>query len=408
MRDSKEIEKVLGTYPAQRYADCLADWDWHKHDVFDESIRPKDKVIVRDERWEDGRFIPAELADMEVNRLAYPFEVDIVNKHTAFTVGREPRLVCEPSTPTERAMLEALEQVGHNNKLKYVNKREVRSWLSETMVGEYWWMDEGELKVKVWSPFRGDKIIPVNDEHDKLSEVYRFYTTRDDKGNEVENVTAIDIAKVETYRKDGSEWTLVQEFAHGFNKIPFIYMTRPTPLCDNIRTFRNRLEMVLSNSADCNDYHYAPKQVVTGDISVANPNPKGRGKTIKLENGASIEYLTWQQSPEVMQTEVKILTDAIYAITNTPQMTPEAISSTGATSGEAFKYVFAGINIAVQEHEEVVGEFLQRRINFLLHALAVSQPKLKDAEGMTIQPVLQPYVVAEEEPTESKHPEEKQ
>ena len=170
-------------------------------------------------------------------------------------------------------------------------------------------------------------------------------------------------------------------------------MDRDKPLCDLIKTLRSRIEMVWSNSADCNDYHYAPKQIITGDIEVMNSNPTGRHKTIKLENGGDIKMLTWDQSSEMVATEVEKLEETAYQIMNTPRMSPKEISSTGATSGEAFKYVFAGIRLAVEAHEEDVGEYLQRRVNFLLHALSKIHPELSEAEGMRVSPRLVPYQV---------------
>ena len=136
-----DIKKAYSSYNARKYEAYRRQWEWQKHDVFDESIRPRDKVMVRDERWEDGKLIPAILKDMEVNRIAYPMEQDIVQKHTTFTVGREPLLDCTPTTPAERQMLQLLTEVGHDTKLKYHNRRVVTSWLSECMVAEYWWVD---------------------------------------------------------------------------------------------------------------------------------------------------------------------------------------------------------------------------------------------------------------------------
>ena len=103
--------------------------------------------------------------------------------------------------------------------------------------------------------------------------------------------------------------------------------------------------------------------------------------------------LTWDQSSEMVTAEVEKLEETAYQIMNTPRMSPKEISSTGATSGEAFKYVFTGIRLAVEAHEEDVGEYLQRRVNFLLHALSKIHPELSEAEGMRVSPRLVPYQV---------------
>lgn len=392
-----DIKKAYNSYNTKKYQECFEAWDLGSHEVFNKSVRPDDKIMVRDEHWEDGKLIPAVLEDMEVNRIGYPMEQDIVRKHTTFTVGREPSLDCHPKTASESRMLEYLREVSHDNKLKYHNKRVVTSWLSECMVAEYWWVDPEtrELKVELWSPFRGDKLVPEKDSRGKLVSFYRFYITKDADGREQQWGCHITPTEVQTYLLVRSEWVLQRDksFLHGFEKIPVVYMDRDKPLCDMIKTLRSRIEMVWSNSADCNDYHYAPKQIITGDIEVMNSNPTGRHKTIKLENGGDIKMLTWDQSSEMVTAEVEKLEETAYQIMNTPRMSPKEISSTGATSGEAFKYVFAGIRLAVETHEEDVGEYLQRRVNFLLHALSKIHPELSEAEGMRVSPILVPYQV---------------
>lgn len=392
-----DIKKAYNSYNTKKYQECFEAWDLGSHEVFNKSVRPDDKIMVRDEHWEDGKLIPAVLEDMEVNRIGYPMEQDIVRKHTTFTVGKEPVLDCQPKTAAESRMLEYLREVSHDNKLKYHNKRVVTSWLSECMVAEYWWVDPEtrELKVELWSPFRGDKLVPEKDSRGKLVSFYRFYITKDADGREQQWGCHITPTEVQTYLLVRSEWVLQRDksFLHGFEKIPVVYMDRAKPLCDVIKTLRSRIEMVWSNSADCNDYHYAPKQIITGDIEVMNSNPTGRHKTIKLENGGNIKMLTWDQSSEMVTAEVEKLEETAYQIMNTPRMSPKEISSTGATSGEAFKYVFAGIRLAVESHEEDVGEYLQRRVNFLLHALSKIHPELSDAEGMRVSPILVPYQV---------------
>lgn len=401
MNDDK-IKKAFDSYRAKDYHQWQKDWDYKLHDVMNESIRPKEKVVVRDETFDaNGNPVPAVLEDMEVNRITVPLEQEIVNKHTSFTVGREPELLAEPATPEEQAMLTKVQRVQHDNKILFHNKRCVRAWLSETMVSEYWWVDKEskELKVDIWSPFRGDRLVPQHDSKGSLVGFYRFYELPDPEreGQKVQHAMYINATSVTNYIQErGNEWQEVSAFAHGFAKLPLIYMSRPKPLCDPIRTIRNRIEFTLSNFADCNDYHYAPKLVIRADdFKVHNNNPKGRDKKIVIQGDGDVRYLTWQQSPEVLKVEVEGLLDMAYALTNTPRTSPREISSAGAVSGEAFKYIFVGTNLAVRDHEEVVGEYLQRRINFLLHALATIHPELASAEEMMITPKITPYTLEE-------------
>ena len=66
-----------------------------------------------------------------------------------------------------------------------------------------------------------------------------------------------------------------------------------------------------------------------------------------------LKYLIslWQQSPDMAKLEVDNLTSRCYALTNTPQITFEALQGLGNTlSGKAFKFMFMGTHMAVSNH----------------------------------------------------------
>lgn len=74
---------------------------------------------------------------VKANRIPLPIEQDQVNIHTAFTVGTGPTVKCDTEDPGELNLLSALKFTLKKNFIKYANKQEVRSWLSEQEVAEY-------------------------------------------------------------------------------------------------------------------------------------------------------------------------------------------------------------------------------------------------------------------------------
>ena len=191
-----------------------------------------------------------------------------------------------------------------------------------------------------------------------------------------------------------SNGTQIEQYPHGFSKIPVIYMKRERPLCDKIRTLRNRLEVLLSNFADCLDYNFYPKMVASGEV-VGVRNKGMTSEIIQLENDAQVSYLTWQQSPDMAKLEFDNLTSRCYALTNTPQITFEALQGLGNTlSGKAFKFMFMGTHMAVSNHAETIEEFLQRRINFLLSAIGSLIPKYAPvAKRLQVNIEIVPYMI---------------
>lgn len=392
----KELTKNASHRPSTEA--LLSDWDYTRHDVFNDQIRKKRKVQIEAEELNPDGSIRKQAVFKweEVNRIGLPLEQDITNIHTAFSVGTPPKITCEPQNDSEKELYNELLSLHKKNKLRYENKRLVRSWFSECEVAEYWYgrTDEetGKIRLKsvIWSPFRGDTFFPYHDEYGDLIAFTRQYISKDEKGNAIQKYMVIDKNNVTIYANNEQ----IDQYPHHFGKIPVIYMKREKPLCDKIRTLRNRLEMLLSNFADCLDYNFFPKMMASGQI-IGRSEKGTTGEIIELKEGANVSYLTWQQSPDMAKLEFENLTSRCYSLTNTPQISFEALQGMGtALSGRAFKFMFMGTHIAVSNHAEIIEEFLQRRINFLISALASTQPQLKTAsETIEVNIEIVPYMI---------------
>lgn len=400
----------------------MADWDPMLHDVMDKVKRPDAiKVIQEEKRGPDGRVIQMEItAPDPVNRIPIPLEQDITNIHTAFTVGTEPKLTCETDNDTEKELFAVVKQIDRKNKTKYHNKKVVRSWLSETEVAEYWYTveDKGfwrlifnrikkaigkeatpdrKFKCAIWSPFRGDKLYPFFDETGDYKALSREYMVK--KSATLMETYFMTITDTDVYtwkQSTGAGWEVVDKstFNHKFPKNPTIYTWRPYALCRNIKPIRERIETLNSNYADCIDYNFAPKLIAEGRISGIR-NKDSRGGIVETEKGGKLYYLSWQQTPEAAKLEYDNLTEQAYAQTNTPRISFENLKGAGsALSGVAFKYAFMGAHMAVSNHAEVIGEFLQRRYNFLVSAIGSVNKKYEQvSQDIDIDVEIVPYMI---------------
>ena len=395
------------------------DWNPNRHEIItDEEKYPKIKVTLKPEKkYTDPttgkeHTEPEQKKLVDPNRIALPIEQDIVNIQTAFTVGTEPLLDCKPDE-SEEGLLTALKQVFKKNKIKYQNKRAVRSWLAEQEVAEYWYvvkddgfweklkrkvagifgksMPEYRLKSVLWSPFRGDKLYPFFDDNGDLVALSREYKKKDLDDREI--LCFMTITQDSVFQWEMSNgWKEVSAFRHGFNKMPVIYMYRPEAYCEKIKTLRIRLEKLLSNYADCIDYHFFPILMLFGDVQQLSGEFKNR--VVELTGmSADARYLTWQQVPDTIKFEAETLLSQIYGLTNTPRISFDSLKGTGnAVSGVAFDYVFMSTHLNVENLNESVGEFMQRRVNFLVSALGSLNSSLAEAaETIDIDLQMQPY-----------------
>jgi len=398
-----------------------AEWDPALHDVMNKSIRKKRKVLVSEATTnDDGKKIPAKYEYEEVNRIAIPFQQDIVNIHTAFTVGREPELDCETNNEDEDIVFMVVRAIEKDNKLKYVNKRAVRAWLAETEVAEYWYASEdigfwkrieakakkagktykkkGEakykLKCKLFSPFLGDTLYPIFDAMDNMIVFSREYKRKENNAEVIYFQTITD-QFVHVYKQDGASWVLdtTQSFNHSFGKLPVMYNPRKDgPIYKIVSPIIKRVENMLSDFAECIDHHFFPKTIIKGDI--VGIQAAERSQTVKLDGDAEITKLTWQQAPDNIKLELDIDFRQIYSRTQTPDVSFENLKGIGIQSGVAFKYVYMGAHMAVENHAEDVELYLQRRYNFLVHATGKLNTAYEEAsETIEITPKIIPYMI---------------
>lgn len=390
--------------------------------MVDKEKYPDRKVLEKeakkhfDEKTGKTYEIEAKYKTEPVNRISIPLEQDIVNIQTAFTVGIEPSMDCTPANDEEKKLLDAVKAVFKSNKTKYQNKKIVRSWLSEQEVAEYWYATDDDsfwikfwnkvkttfggkvkptkkLKSVLWSPFRGDKLYPFfNDEGDLIA-FSREYKKKLMDDSEITCFMTITDKMV--YQWDLSKgYEERPTFAHGFKKLPVIYAYRPEPYCDKIKTFRVRLEKLLSNYADCIDYHFFPLLKLVGDVE--GFVGKNKDKIVKLTGeGADAQYLTWNQVPETVKFEAETLTNNAYDMSNTPRISFETLKGVGKASGTAFRFMFMGAHMAVSNHAEVIGDFLQRRVNFLVTALGAINPSefSKASQTIDIETEVVPFMI---------------
>lgn len=398
-----------------------SDWDPNKHEIIvDKEKYPQIEITIEQERSDfdetTGRttIIPKKTKKVEPNRIALPLEQDIVNIQTAFTVGTEPKMDCTPAE-SEKGIFEALKQVLKKNKIRYQNRKIVRSWLSEQEVAEYWYVtkDDGfwskliakvanlfgkstpqyKLRSVLWSPFRGDKLYPFFDDSGDMVAFSREYKKKDLDDNEI--TCFMTITKDVVYKWESSTgWKEETPFKHGFKKLPVLYCYRPEAYCNKIRTIRVRLEKLLSSYADCIDYHFFPILKLFGDVE--KMSGEFRNRVVQLTGeGADAAYLTWNQASDPVKIEFENHFNQAYALTNTPRISFDQLQGSGnALSGVSFRYVFMGAHMAVENHSESIGDFMQRRVNFLISALgSINTSFEKPAETIDIDVEIQPYMI---------------
>ena len=400
------------------------------HTVMDVRKRP-DKLVVVDKNADDYGEVKNINPNVEmqregariepVARIALAIQRLIRDRAVSFTFGNPVTYNCTPANETEAAILQAIKRVFYDVKISTVNRRAARNIYGTTEVAELWYQVEGEeheiygfktkkkFKVALFSPAFGDTLYPYFDENRDMIAFSREFTR---KGSDLISRTYF-----ETYTKnwhylwscenkqDGQatgQWMQVEGYPKklAIGKIPVVYGCQQKVEWEDVQNLIERLEKLLSNFADTNDYHASPKIFVEGKI-VGFARKGEAGGIIEGEEGAKAQYLSWNNAPESVKLEIETLLKMIYTITQTPDISFDTVKGIGAVSGVAMKLLFMDAHLKVQDKCEIFNEYLQRRINvvkaFLKEANLKQEGWSEAADNLIVEPIITPYIIEDEQ-----------
>ena len=310
-----------------------------------------------------------------VAKLPIPYQKKIVRTSASFLFG-EPISIISPDNVNEESFME-FKRVWNDMKLGYHDKALARKTLSETRSAELFYVvkdanDKLKIKVKLLCKSNGDDLYPYFDlkTGDLLAFMRQFIVT-DKKGASVVNIEIYTSANIYTAIKGDSGWD-VTSIPNLIKKIPVIYYELPEPDWAGVQEIIERVETLISNNADTNDYFGSPAIVSKGQLKSA-PSKGEVGKFFEIipymsegqVSYGSLEYLTWDRAPEAIKLEYEILTDLIYSQSSTPNMSFEQLKGIGAVSGIAIKLMFLDSIMKSKYYQEVFGSGIQRRINLI-------------------------------------------
>jgi len=391
-----------------------------KHDIFDPAKRP-DKIVKVDRTKEnkehqtlDVGYIggESELTRIErVARIAFAIQKLIVKRSVSFTFGNPVTLNAEPENDSEKLVLKAVKGILFDTKSRTVNRKVAREIFSTTEAAEYWYPVEKptekygfkskwKLRVAIFSPKNGDKLYPCFDETGDMIAFSREFSIVDNEGKTTVYFEAYTDTEHRKWKRSDSKWEVVEGFPKPIiiGKIPIIYGRQDFVEWEDVQVLIDRLETLLSNFADTNDYHSSPKIVVKGEL--LGFTQKGEsGSILQLDGeGAEAKYLSWQHAPESVKLEIETLLRMVYTITQTPDISFDSVKGIGAISGIALKLLFLDAHLKVQEKMEIFDDYLQRRMSILQSYIGKFNTQLHSAcESLTIEPEIIPYMIEDEQ-----------
>lgn len=377
-------------------------WNPTKHDVFNPSIRP-DKTIKKEV---DGN----EVTSLEkVTRVGLAIQKLIVKRAASFLFGREVVINTSSNklSSQEEQAFQAIKRILSDNKEKSHNKELARELFKCTEVAELWYSydkenssygfeAEAKIKSSIFSPLKGDSLYPLFDQHGDMIAFSRGFK-RKEKGKEISYFETYTDEEFVQWKENGSAWEEAVRKAITIGKIPIVYGTQEETEWADVQNIIDRLEKLLSNFGDTNDYHGSPKIFFTGDLEGFASKGEA-GQILQGTEGSKAEYLSWDHAPESVKLEIENDLRMIYSLTQTPDISFDSVKAIGAVSGVALKLMFMDAHLKVEDKKEIFDEFLTRRYNILKAYVGELNNGLKTAaESLELEPEITPYMITDEQ-----------
>ena len=386
------------------------------HDINNPILRPDKRVKVDADNDADSaqKVITTDgeavnFKTEKVARVALAIQNLIINRAVSFCFGNPPAYNATPVTDKEKMVVSALNKVLYDVKSNSLNRKIGRSIFGFKECAELWYTvdkpnkrygfdSKFKLRCTLLSPAFGDTLYPYFDETGDMTAFSRDFSRKDDTGNGVNYFETYTATEHWLWKNGANGYEVVEGYPKeiAIGKIPVVYGHQRKFETEDVDKLIDRLETLLSNFADTNDYHASPKIFVTGDIR--GWAKKGEsGSVIEGEDGATMQYVSWQSAPEAVKLEIETLLKMIYTITQTPDISFEAVKGLGAISGVALKLLFMDAHLKVQDKREIFDDYLQRRVNVILAFISKMNTSLEsECETIEIEPEIVPYMLTNE------------
>lgn len=397
----EQLKRLSVKAEKPKIEDLKKQWNVRQHKVIiDKNFLP-DKEI----KDEEGNFLRYKL----VNRIAQPFQKDIVKKAVTFGFGNPVEIIKNnfDKNSQEEKVFNAIVRILQDNKMATFNRKVARECYRATEVAEVWYYQKTEphndygfecnfrIGVKLLTPWNGEKLCPHFDHYDKMQGFARFYSLTNFEGNTTEYADVYTCEEIKRYKKDGGFWQQDQvDIKNILGKIPVIYASQEDAEWADVQTDIERLELLFSRHAEINDYHAAPKTFIKGDLASVPQAGESNG-ILQGDKDTDAYILSWNDSPESIKLEISTRLSNIYKFTQTPDVSFESVKALNQVSGVMLKMLFMDAHLKVMEKEEIWDEYFTRRFNLLKCFVGkLLNPKLEKAsKNLILKPKFNPYMI---------------
>lgn len=379
-----------------------AEYNPKLHAVTDETKRKKKAIKVKTDKKDENGNAVYKKKFVDRCRIAVPAQRLICERDVGFLLSNPVKYNIDGNVDKQaQDLFDSVLNTFKANKINYFDKRLARNLFRCRECAELWYMipkDDNsgyDIRVMMLSPIHGDILYPHFDDYHRMDGFARKYNVLDELGNTTVHFDVYTSSMLYRYVNDGENLVLLDAKTHGFGKIPVVYYRQDETEWESVQPVIERLEELLSNWGDVNDYFGAPTYFFKGKMK--GFAEKGEvGRIYQGEgDGADMKVVSWNSAPESMRQEVANLTNIIFSYTQTPDVSFENMKTLGNnTSGAAIRLMFTDPHLKAETKVELFGEMFTRRFNIVKNGIAncIKATPQRIVDTLNVEPIFAPYI----------------
>ena len=378
-----------------------SEYDPRKHPVMSKALYPD---VVKDDGSID-----------RVTRITYDLQRLAVKRMTELCNGIPVKRVYKPENDKQKTIASAMEKVFERNRIDSVNIERCNMLFAGCEVMTLWYAVEDQnnvygfnskLKIRCrnFSPMLGDELFPLFDEYGDLIALSVGYTRKDG----ARTVNFFETYTSEKHYKwsnaNNGSWLLLVDEDFNIQKIPGIYMYRPTPIWEDTSKIVYEIEWALSRNGNYLRKNSKPVFVVFADEEIKFDQEENEKKEFKAilqyPKGSNAAYVTWEQAIENLKFYITELRQSFFTQLQLPDWSYESMKA-NPMSGESRKQLFIDAQLKVKDEAGRLIEFYDREVNVVKQFLkrAMGDGFSADIDALPVENVITPFTITDKAET---------
>jgi len=376
-----------------------AEWDETRHKIMTDLYNYPDRIVEYEYTDEKGKKKEGKRIE-KLNRIPLAYQKEIVANAVTFLYGNPVKYT---NNIEDTTMFDAYMKILDKEKMIFIDREIAKTNGRFTQCAELWWVDDEvnqfygfpsqfRLKVTVLSPDKNNMYPYFNDQGDMVA-FLREYEKRIN-GQKVKYYEIYTAERTAILRDANGGIEVVSETANSIGKIPIVWYSFDNVEWAKAQKAIERLEEITSDTGEVNKKFSAPILAISGKVN--GNSSQNTGKVFEMEKEASLEFVQPPNASENLAAEKENLESIIYKMTNSVNISPEALEGLGnmlATENAAFLFMLP--HLKVMEKMSIYVPALKRRMAIVKSFLQLMNTGFRNSD-LDAEPVITPYIINNE------------